>query len=160
ILILDTEYVATPGEPYDPVALGVLKYGSDHVQVYARADILQWQELPFPIGPDALFVTYNAGAESGFLHVLRLGMPACWLDLMAESRVARNVCVSKKVLRAFEKKHPEVVAPNRDISLLQTAELFGLESGDPYTKDEARELILSRAWESGDPHIWEQITAY
>lgn len=160
ILIVDTEYVATPGEPYDPVALGVQVYGTEEVQVYGRADLLRWRTLPFPTGPEVLIVAYNAAAESGFLQVLGLAMPTCWLDLMAESRVMRNVCIPKKLLATFAKRHPEVFAPNRDISLLQTADMFGIEGGSADSKEEARELVLSRAWADDDPHVWQQILRY
>ena len=116
------EYVADAGQPYDPVALGVCIYdGTDRVQVYDRAELLQWRELPFPIDAETVVVCYNAGAEAGFLHALGLGMPVWWLDLMAESRVMRNVCLRKGLVPAFEKRHPEILAPNRDISLLRTA---------------------------------------
>jgi hypothetical protein len=57
---------------------------------------MQWTELPFPVDNQTLIVCYNAAAEAGFLHNLGLGMPAFWLDLMAESRAQRNVCLAKK----------------------------------------------------------------
>ena len=100
-------------------------------------ELLQWRELPFSIGAETLVVCYNAGAEAGFLHALGLGMPVCWLDLMAESRVMRNVCLRKGLVPAFEKRHPEILAPNRDISLLRTAALFGVDDGNADAKEDA-----------------------
>jgi hypothetical protein len=42
IIVLDSEYVADAGQPYDPVALGVCIYeGTDRVQVYDRAELLE-----------------------------------------------------------------------------------------------------------------------
>jgi hypothetical protein len=160
IYIVDTEYVATAGEPYDPVALGIMAYGSEAVRVYRRDDLLQWDALPFPTGPDVLTVCYNAAAEAGFLHVLGLDMAVHWVDLMAESRAQRNVCIPRRQLAMFEKRHPEVFRPNRDISLLETAALFGVEGGDAGVKDAGRDLILSRAWASGDVQVWQQIEDY
>jgi DNA polymerase-1 len=145
ILIIDTEYVA---------------YGSDQVRVYPRAEIQRWHELPFPTGPDVLAVVFNAAAESGFLHVLGVGMPVHWLDLMVENRALRNVCLPKRMLREFEKRHPEMLFPNRNLSLLKTAEVFGVEGGDAGAKDAARELIVSRVWEQGDPEVWRKIVEY
>src|SRR4029453_6500585 len=109
VVVLDAEYVADAGQPYDPVALGVCIYdGTDRVQVYDRTVLLQWRELPLPVDAETLVVCYNAGAEAGFLHALGLGIPVCWLDLMAESRVMRNVCLRKGLVPAFEKRHPEI----------------------------------------------------
>jgi hypothetical protein len=160
VLIVDTEYVAEPGEQYDPVALGVQVYGTDDVRVYGRDEVLQWRKLPFPVDADTLIVCYNAAAESGFLHVLGLGMPVWWLDLMAESRVMRNVCLPKRSLDKFAPHHPEIPSPNREMSLLKTAEWFGVEGGDADTKDLTRELILSRKWVSGEQAVWQQILEY
>src|SRR5262249_41812152 len=125
-----------------------------------RSEILQWRKLPFLVGADTLVVCFNAAAESGFLHVLGLEMPVWWLDVMAESRVMRNVALRKGLLPKFEKLHPDVLAPNRDISLLRTAEWLGVEGGDADTKDWVRNLILSRKWASGDPIVWRQILDY
>jgi DNA polymerase I-like protein with 3'-5' exonuclease and polymerase domains len=161
VVVLDAEYVADAGQPYDPVALGVCIYdGTDRVQVYDRTVLLQWRELPFPVDAETLVVCYNAGAEAGFLHALGLGIPVCWLDLMAESRVMRNVCLRKGLVPAFEKRHPEILAPNRDISLLRTAALFGVDGGNPDAKEDARDVILSRKWEGGDQVVWQQIREY
>ena len=129
------------------------------MQVYDRAELLQWRELPFSI-VETLVVCYNAGAEAGFLHALGLGMPVCWLDLMAESRVMRNVCLRKGLVPAFEKRHPEILAPNRDISLLRTAALFGVDDGNADAKEDARDVILSRKWKGGDQAVWQQIREY
>jgi len=161
IIVLDSEYVADAGQPYDPVALGVQVYdGTDRVRVYDRTELLQWRKLPFPIGPETVVVVYNAGAEAGFLHALGLGMPVWWIDLMAESRVMRNVCLRKGLVPAFEKRHPELLAPNRDISLLRTAALFGVDGGSADAKEDARDIILSRKWEGGDQEVWQQIREY
>ena len=160
VLILDTEYVAELGEPYDPVALGVQVYGADEVRVYRRDEVLQWRKLPFPIDADTLIVCYNAAAESGFLHVLDLGMPVWWLDLMAESRVLRNVCLPKRSLDKFVPRHPEIPSPNREMSLLKTAEWLGVEGGDGDVKAVGRDLVLSRKWASGDETVWQQIVDY
>jgi DNA polymerase I-like protein with 3'-5' exonuclease and polymerase domains len=160
VVILDTEYVHEPGEQYDPVALGVMELGTDAVQVYCREEVLQWDTLPFPCDESTLIVCYNAAAESGFLHVLGLGMPVYWLDLMAENRVLRNVCIAGKFLQKFAVRHPEVFRPNRDVSLLEAAEFFGLEGGNGDVKEVSRELVLSRQWETGNPDVWRQILAY
>src|SRR5438552_703980 len=75
VVILDSEYVAERGEPYDPVALGVQVHGKETVLVYGRDEMLEWRQLPFPIDKSTLMVCFNAGAESGFLHALGEGMP-------------------------------------------------------------------------------------
>lgn len=160
VVILDTEYVPVPGEPYDPVALGVMEVGSEHVRVYRREEVLRWRTLPFPCDASTLIVSYNAAAESGFLHALGLEMPCWWLDLMAESRALRNVCIAGKFLQKFATQHPEVYRPNRDITLLETAAFFEVPGGDSDFKEVSRDLIVSRQWESGRAEVWQQILDY
>src|SRR5439155_15083697 len=122
--------------------------------------MLEWRQLPFPIDKSTLMVCFNAGAESGFLHDLGLGMPPWVLDLMAESRVLRNVCLPKRLLSTFAKHHPEIPSPNLDMSLLKTVEWFGIEGGDADLKSDSRDLILSRKWETGDQDVWRRIKEY
>lgn len=160
ILVLDTEYAYEPGEPFDPVALGVTEVGEGEARVYRREEVLEWRTLPFPCDASTLIVCYNAAAESGFLHALGLEMPCWWLDLMAESRVLRNVCIAGRFLQKFAVQHPEVYRPNRDIKLLETAAFFEVEGGDSDFKEDSRALIESRQWESGKPEVWQQILAY
>ena len=69
VYVIDAEYVAVPGEPYDPVALGVMEVGSETIQVYRREELLRWDTLPFSCDTSTLVVCYNAAAEAGFRRV-------------------------------------------------------------------------------------------
>jgi hypothetical protein len=157
VVIVDTEFIMTPGEPYEPVCLAWKYYGASETHVYDRRQLLQWTSLPFVAGPLTLCVAYNSAAEAGFLHHFPVEQPLLWLDLMAENRLWRNVCIRRSQLATFQTRHPEVFHPNRDISLVEACRLYGvaLLPEVEVTKEQSRELILSRAWAGDDPEVWQ-----
>src|SRR5262245_42807079 len=81
---VDAEFTALPGERPLPICMVARERRSGRV-------IRIWQDQfgptpPFPIGPDALFIAFNAAAELGCFRVLGWRMPARILDLSAEFR--------------------------------------------------------------------------
>jgi DNA polymerase family A len=83
---VDFEFTAPPGERPAPICMVGRELRSGRT-------IRLWQDqfgLPFPIGPDALFVAYYASAELGCFRALGWPMPARVLDLYAEFRDRTN----------------------------------------------------------------------
>jgi DNA polymerase I len=81
---VDAEFTALPGERQLPICMVARELRSGAV-------IRIWQDQfgptpPFPIGPDALFIAFNAAAELGCFRALGWPMPARILDLSAEFR--------------------------------------------------------------------------
>lgn len=63
VVLLDTEFVAIPGEPVVPVALVAheLRSGRDHKLFFE--EITEAHHNPLPQGADVLYVAYSAQAE-------------------------------------------------------------------------------------------------
>jgi DNA polymerase-1 len=160
VVILDTEYVHEEGERLDPVCLAWKLYPEGCMQVARREEVLRWKEVPFPVGPKTVCVAYNAGAEAAFLMNLDVPQPMLWYDVMVEEAMLRNVAVSKTRRLAFAKRHPELFKPGSTIGLLEAARLYGVECGEQIEKEQSQALIQSRAWESGDEAIWQEIEQY
>jgi hypothetical protein len=160
VVTLDTEYVHVEGERHDPVCLAWKVYPEGRMQVARREEVLRWKELPFPVGPKTVCVSYNAGAEAAFLMNLDVPQPVLWYDVMVEEAMLRNVAVSKTRRLAFARRHPELFKPGSTIGQLEAARLYGVECGEQAEKEQARGVILSRAWERGDEGVWREIEQY
>ena len=115
--------------------------------VARREEVLRWKELPFPVGPKTVCVSYNAGAEAAFLMNLDVPQPVLWYDVMVEETMLRNVAVSKTRRLAFARRHPELFKPGSTIGLLEAARLYGVECGEQAEKEQVRDFNQSRAWE-------------
>jgi len=118
-------------------------------------------EPPFPIGADALFVSFTASAELGCFKVLGWPMPARILDLSAEYRNFRNYDYPRDLPKQFREKK----------DLIGACRFFGIDmpfagiknairrrilEGPPYT-DEEREEILDYC--AGDVNPLERLLA-
>jgi DNA polymerase-1 len=159
LVVLDTEFVPRPGNAPLLCALGYQIVGQEQVHTYRQDEILQWTTLPFPVDKGTLLIAYNVPAEAAFLHTLGLEQPRYWADPMVEDHRARTVCIPRKALRQFSKRHPEIFRPNSPCTLLQCLEQWGITDGDAQGKEVARDIILSRKWEQ-DARLWPQILAY
>jgi DNA polymerase I len=78
---------------------------------------------PFPIGPDTLFVAFNASAELGCFRALGWPMPKRILDLFVEFHNHVNGLISER-------------------GLIDALNYFGLDALDAREKKEMRDLVL------------------
>jgi hypothetical protein len=123
VVIVDTEFVSTPGNRPIPVCLVAHELRSGR-----RVRIWQDQFGPVPpyaTGRDVLFVAYYASAELGCYRVLGWPMPERILDLFCEFRARTNGLGTP--------------AGN---SLLGALTYFGLDGMGAAEKDSMRDLVL------------------
>ena len=123
VVVVDTEFIATPGNRPVPVCLVAHELRSGR-----RVRIWQGQFGPAPpyaTGSDVLFVAYYASAEIGCYLVLDWRMPERILDLFCEFRARTNGL--------------DTPAGN---SLLGALTYFGLDGMGAAEKDTMRELVL------------------
>ena len=62
VWFVDFEFSAPPGERPDPVCLVSREFRTGRTLRLGRDDLRGRREPPYPIGPDALFVAYDASA--------------------------------------------------------------------------------------------------
>ena len=116
-------------------------------------------EPPFPIGADALFVSFTASAELGCFLALGWPMPARILDLSAEYRLLRNLDYPRGTPKELREKK----------GLVDACRFFGISAigageksvirrrileGEPFSEEE-REAILDYC--SGDVFPLEKL---
>ena len=127
IWAVDFEFTALPGERPAPICMVARELRSGTV-------IRIWQDQfgptpPFPIGPDALLVAFNAAAELGCFRALGWPMPARILDLSAE----------------FRDRTSGLERPTGS-SLLGVQAYFGLDVGSGVVKREMQEALGNGTW--------------
>ena len=98
-------------------------------------------EPPFPIGADALFVSFTASAELGCFKVLGWPMPARILDLSAEYRNFRNLDYPRNLPKKSREKK----------GLVDACRFFGIDM----TRAEEKKAIRRRILE-GEPFSEEE----
>jgi hypothetical protein len=128
VVIVDTEFVSTPGNRPIPVCLVAHELRS-------RRRVRIWRDQfgpvpPYATGRDVLFVAYYAPAELGCYRVLGWPMPERILDLFCEFRARTNGL--------------NTPAGN---SLLGALAYFGLDGTGAIEKKEMQEAIGSGTWE-------------
>jgi DNA polymerase I len=116
-------------------------------------------EPPFPIGADALFVSFTASAELGCFLALGWPMPARILDLSAEYRLLRNLDYPRGTPKELREKKGLVDACRFfGISAIGTGEKSVIRrrilEGEPFSEEE-REAILDYC--SGDVFPLEKL---
>jgi DNA polymerase I-like protein with 3'-5' exonuclease and polymerase domains len=109
--------------------------------------------LPYQEREPALTFVFQGTAEGGFCQSLGLPLPTYPIDLMVETLLRLNVCVSRRHLQALRETVGERYAyANRVLGLLEACDLYGLPalmSADD--KDEGRQWILD-GWDSIRAH--------
>jgi hypothetical protein len=103
-------------------------------------------EPPFPIGADALFVSFTASAELGCFKVLGWPMPARILDLSAEYRNFRNLDYSRDTPKELRERKGLVDACRFfKIDMTQAGEKNAIRrrilEGEPFSEQE-REIFV------------------
>jgi hypothetical protein len=129
IVVVDTEYLAAPGERQVPVCLCAQDLESGQTWQL-------WQDEldvpPFPLDKTTLIVAYAAFAEMGTFQALGWPEPPCVLDLFAEHRRVTN----GRTLAT-------------DNSLLGALAFYGITAMTKEQKDEGRRLVME-----GPPWYW------
>lgn len=123
IWLCDAEFRGPEGLP-EPVCIVARELHSGKL-------IRLWEDQfdsqpPFPIGPDSLFVAYNAAAELGVFHQLGWQMPVRILDLWAEFLAATN----------GRRPNP------RDHGMLAALRWYHIPGISKAQKDSMRDLVL------------------
>ncbi len=85
VWLVQFEYERVPGERPAPVSLVATEHRTPRVLRLA-ADAVRLPDPPFPVGPEALFVAYDAAPAVGIHLALGWPAPANVLDLHAEFR--------------------------------------------------------------------------
>ena len=126
----------------------------------------QWRdelgpEPPFPIGADALFVSFTASAELGCFKVLGWPMPARILDLSAEYRNFRNLDYPRGTPKELREKKGLIDACRFfNIDMTGAGEKKAIRrrilEGEPYSEEE-RDAILEYC--AGDVIPLEELLA-
>jgi DNA polymerase family A len=135
IWLVDTEYVARPGERPIPVCLVYREFRT-------KRTIRLWQDElgtlpPYSLGPESLFVAYFAAAEIGFHLALDWPKPTRILDLYVEYRNRYN-CLPTIVEQKLYQKDEQKIGRN---SLVGASIQFGLDTIGISKKQEMVELI-------------------
>ena len=78
--VVDFEFVATPGEPPDPVCMVAHELRSGRQLNLRRQELRTLGAAPFDTGPNSLFVAYFASAEIGCFLALGWPVPERILD--------------------------------------------------------------------------------
>ena len=135
IWLVDTEYVARPGERPVPVCLVALEFRS-------KRKIRLWRDElrtlpPYSLGLESLFVAYFASAEIGFHLALGWPKPARILDLYVEYRNRYN-CLPTIVEQKLYEKGEKKIGRN---SLIGALTQFGLDTIGISEKKEMTDLI-------------------
>src|SRR3954454_18523676 len=125
VWLVDFEFAAPPGERPDPVCLVAREFRTGRIHRLWRDELRSRREPPYPIGPDALFVSYYAAEELGCHLALRWPLPARVLDLYAEFRNRTN---------GLSLPH--------GAGLLGALSWFGLDAMEAVEKASMRELAL------------------
>ncbi len=107
------EFTRPPGERPSPIRLWAREYHSGRVQQLDQ-DQLARSGPPYPLGPESLFVAYDAPAQLGCHLALNWTLPARVLDLHAEFR-----CLTSGLDLPPDPKPAEALA------------YFGLTSAEP-----------------------------
>lgn len=123
VVVVDTEFITTPGDRPIPVCLVAHEMRSGHRFRIWRDHL--GPSPPYAMGPDVLFVAYYASAELGCYRVLNWPTPERILDLFTEFRARTNGV--------------EALAGN---SLLGALSYFGLDGMGAAEKEDMRALIM------------------
>ena len=126
VWIVDTEFVAAPGERPDPVCLIAKELRSGRTVRLWRDELRKLSEPPYPIGSDSLIVAYFASAELGVHRVLGWPAPTRLLDLYVEFRARTNG-----------------LSPPAGNSLLGALAAHGLSGMSAGEKDAGRALVMA-----------------
>jgi DNA polymerase-1 len=124
-----------------------------------RGELLSMRQAPFDVEKD-LFVGFYASAEIGCFLELGWPPPRNIVDLFAEHRVVTNGLLLKRARQKTESQSGKTHKANGRDSLLNALAIRGLGHLDVDTKDEMRNLILTKDWEEMSPEEHAQILAY
>jgi DNA polymerase I len=123
VVVADAEFI--PDVPYCRPVCEVW-----HELHSGQTKRLWWDQLgdepPYPVGPDSLFVAYNAQAELGFHLALGWPLPSRVLDLYFE----------------FRYRTSGIWPPRQHRKLLDALSFFGLSGIEAVEKQEMIDLIL------------------
>ena len=134
VWIIDTEFIAAPGERPAPVCLVAKELRSGRTVRLWRDALRKLSAPPYPTGPDSLIVAYFASAELGVHLALGWPMPVRVLDLYVEFRAATNGLTTP--------------AGNSLLGALAAHGLSGMSAGE---KDAGRELVMAGGpWSADD----------
>jgi len=86
VWLVDYEFRALAGERPTPICMVAREWRTGQTLRFWRDELLTQRVPPYPLGPEALFVSYYASAELGCHLALNWPMPARILDLFAEFR--------------------------------------------------------------------------
>lgn len=86
VWLVDFEFYQPEGEPPRPICMVAQNYFTGEMR-HAWLWDDPHPECPIPLGPDVLYVAYNAGAELGCHQALGWDLPVHVLDLYIEFRV-------------------------------------------------------------------------
>src|SRR5262249_39265831 len=129
VWVADAEYRQPPGERPDVHCLVARELGSGRTLRLWHDELARLRQAPYPVGPGALFVGYNAVAE--LLCHLSLGwpLPCRVVDLLVEFRWLTNGTGWRE---GQESKH----------RLIHAAEFFGVNPVDAAEKSEMQALAI------------------
>jgi hypothetical protein len=133
VWLVDTEFSQPPGERPTPVCLVAREFRSGRTLRLWQDDLRGRRTLPYPIGPDVLFVAYLASAELGCHLALGWPLPARVLDLYAEFR-----CQTAGLA-----KPPPIGKSRSHYGLLNAMVWYGLDAMDAAEK-KAMQVLASR----------------
>jgi DNA polymerase-1 len=111
-----------------------------------RGELLGMHRPPFDVERD-LFVGFYTSAEIGCFLELGWPLPRNIIDLFAEHRVTTNGLLLKRERQKTKLESGKAHKANGRDSLLNALAIRGLGHIDVDTKDEMRDLILSKSWE-------------
>ena len=139
VWLADFEFRAPAGERPTPICLVARELRSGRTLRFFEGDLLSQRVAPYPLGPEALFVSYYTSAELGCHLALGWPMPARILDLFAEFRCLTSglaVPCGNGLLGAMAYHGLDGIESNEKTSMRELA-----MRGGPYTEAEKIALL-------------------
>ena len=84
VWVVDTEYIARPGQRPTPVCVVASEWHSGATQRLWQTDLVQSATPPYQVGDDCLFVAFSASGDLQVHHALGWPLPVHVLDLHVE----------------------------------------------------------------------------
>ena len=136
IVLVDTEYIARPGERLVPVCLVFMDYRTKQIIRFWEDEL--GTHPPYSTGPDTLFVAYYAPAEIGFHLARGWPPPARILDLYVEYRNRYNCLPTMVEQKLYQKGEKKIGRSSLVGALIQ----FGQDTIGASEKQEMIDLIV------------------
>ena len=126
---------------------------------FGRDELLNMRQAPFDL-EKGVFVAFYASAEIGCFAQLGWPLPRNVIDLYVEHRVITNGLLLKRERKKTASQSGKTLKGNGRDSLLNALAIRGLAHLDVDTKDEMRNLILTKGWDQLSPEERTKILEY